>query len=85
MTDPVKDADTVAGARVFAHVCTPCHGDEGCGGHGGGPDITSVHSPELVACKVMSSRSTRMPSFSKSLMPWQIRDVSVFVAMKLDK
>ena len=32
-----------------------------------------------------SGKSTRMPGFSKSLTPWQIRDVSVFVAMKLGK
>ncbi len=85
MTVSVKDADTAAGARVFAHVCAPCHGDEGRGGHGGGPDITSVHSPELVASTVTSGKGTRMPRFSKSLTPWQIRDVAVFVAMNLGK
>ena len=85
VTVSVKDADTAAGAQVFAHVCAACHGDEGRGGHGGGPDITSVVSPELVASTVISGKSTRMPGFSKSLTPWQIRDVSVFVAMKLGK
>lgn len=85
VTLSVKDADTAAGAQVFAHVCAACHGDEGRGGHGGGPDITSVVSPELVASTVISGKSTRMPGFSKSLTPWQIRDVSVFVAMKLGK
>lgn len=80
----VKDADTVSGAQVFEHVCAACHGDDGRGGHGGGPDITSVVSPELVARTVISGKGTRMPGFSM-LPPWQIRDVSVFVATKLGK
>ncbi len=81
----VKDADTVAGAQVFAHVCAACHGDDGRGGHGGGPDITGVVSPELVATTLISGKGTRMPGFSKQLPPWQIRDVSVFVATRLGK
>lgn len=85
MVVSVKDADVANGAQVFAHICAACHGDDGRGGHGGGPDITKVSSPDLVASTVVSGKGTRMPSIGKSLSSLQIRDVAVFVATKLGK
>jgi quinohemoprotein ethanol dehydrogenase len=85
MTVSLKDADTVAGAQLFAKFCAKCHGAKGRGGHGGGPDITKVGSPELVARTVVSGTDTGMPPFSDTFTSWQIRDVSVFVATTLGK
>jgi alcohol dehydrogenase (cytochrome c) len=79
-----KDADTHAGSRVFARLCVACHGEEGKGGHGGGPDITPVNSPDVVANTVTNGKN-KMPAFNDSLSPNDIRDVSVFVATELGK
>jgi alcohol dehydrogenase (cytochrome c) len=79
-----KDGNAIAGAQVFAQVCTASHGEEGKGGHGGGPDITKVDSPELVANMVISGKNT-MPPFAAALTFAQIRDVAAYVATQLGK
>jgi quinohemoprotein ethanol dehydrogenase len=80
----VKDADTHNGAQVFSHLCSACHGEEGKGGHGGGPDITGIASADLVATTVTNGRGN-MPPLAISLTPNEIRDVAVFVATELGK
>jgi quinohemoprotein ethanol dehydrogenase len=79
-----KGGDAFAGARVFVQVCAACHGEEGKGGHGGGPDITKVNAPELVASTVISGKTT-MPPFAATLTFAQIKDVAAFVATQLGK
>jgi alcohol dehydrogenase (cytochrome c) len=76
--------NAAAGALVFAQVCAACHGEEGRGGHGGGPDITKVDAPELVANMVISGKNT-MPPFAAALTFAQIRDVAAFVSGQLGK
>lgn len=80
----VNEADANNGSQVFAHLCVACHGDEGKGGHGGGPDITGVTSPDVVASTVTNGKN-KMPPLSQALSPNDIRDVSVFVATQLGK
>jgi quinohemoprotein ethanol dehydrogenase len=80
----LKGGNAVAGAAVFAQVCAPCHGEEGKGGHGGGPDITQVTVPELVASTVIAGKNN-MPPFAAALSFAQIRDVAEFVASTLGK
>jgi quinohemoprotein ethanol dehydrogenase len=81
----VKDADAQSGGVVFTRVCVACHGEEGRGGHGGGPDITAVTSPGVVATAVTNGKNNKMPPFAASLSPNEIRDVAVFVATQLGK
>jgi quinohemoprotein ethanol dehydrogenase len=83
-TVSVAEADTHAGSQVFTRLCVACHGEEGKGGHGGGPDITGVTSPDVVANTVTNGKN-KMPPFSQTLSPNDIRDVSVFVATELGK
>ena len=83
-TVSAKEADTHNGSQVFAHNCVACHGEEGKGGHGGGPDITAMTSPDVVATAVTNGKN-KMPPFSQALSPNDIRDVSVFVAAELGK
>jgi quinohemoprotein ethanol dehydrogenase len=80
----VKGGDAVAGALVFARFCAACHGEEGKGGHGAGPDITQVNVPELVANTVVSGKNN-MPPFAAVLTFAQIRDVANYVAAQLGK
>jgi mono/diheme cytochrome c family protein len=79
-----KGGNASAGALVYAQVCAACHGEEGRGGHGGGPDITKVDAPELVASTVVSGKNT-MPPFAAALTFAQIRDVAAYVASQLGK
>jgi len=76
--------DAAAGAQVFMHYCAACHGDEGKGGHGAGPDITKVASIELVANTVTSGKNN-MPPFAAALTFAQLRDVATYVAVQLGK
>jgi quinohemoprotein ethanol dehydrogenase len=76
--------DPAAGARVFLQVCAACHGEEGKGGHGAGPDITQVVAPELVANTVIAGKNN-MPPFAAVLTFAQIRDVAAYVATQLGK
>jgi quinohemoprotein ethanol dehydrogenase len=80
----LKGGDVSAGALVFARVCAACHGEEGKGGHGGGPDITKSVPLELVANTVISGKNN-MPPFAAALTFAQIRDVAAFVASQLGK
>jgi mono/diheme cytochrome c family protein len=79
-----RGGDVVAGAAVYAQVCAPCHGEEGKGGHGGGPNITNVTAPELVGNTVVSGKNN-MPPFAATLTFAQIGDVAEYVATKLGK
>jgi quinohemoprotein ethanol dehydrogenase len=72
------------GAPIFAQFCAACHGEEGAGGHGGGPNITQVASLELVANTVISGKNN-MPPFAAALTFAQIRDVAAYVATQLGK
>jgi cytochrome c553 len=65
-------------------VCAACHGEEGKGGHGGGPNITQVKALELVANTVITGKNN-MPPFAATLTFAQIRDVAAFVAAELGK
>jgi alcohol dehydrogenase (cytochrome c) len=80
----VADANIEAGGKVFQQFCSQCHGETGQGGHGVGPDITPISSPEQVATTATNGKN-KMPPFGSVLTPDQIRDVAVFVAKKLGK
>jgi alcohol dehydrogenase (cytochrome c) len=76
--------NAAAGAAVFAQLCAACHGEEGKGGHGGGPDITQVTALELVANTVIAGKNA-MPPFAAALTFAQIRDVATYVTTALGK
>jgi alcohol dehydrogenase (cytochrome c) len=80
----VDRANVEEGAKVFASFCSQCHGEDGKGGHGVGPDVTTVTSPDIVAFTATKGKG-QMPPFEAVLSSAQIRDVAVFVAQKLGK
>jgi mono/diheme cytochrome c family protein len=80
----LNGGDPAAGAQVFAQYCAACHGEEGKGGHGAGPNITKVVALELVANTVISGKNN-MPPFAATLTFAQVRDVAAFVATQLGK
>src|SRR5215831_3789012 len=80
----VSDANVEAGEKLFVQFCSQCHGENGGGGHGVGPDITKVDNPDLVATTASNGKN-KMPPFGSVLTADQLRDIAVYVAKKLGK
>ena len=72
------------GESVFNTACVFCHGEQGEGGHGGGPTLQQLRSAAVVL-QVASEGRNAMPAFGGSLTPEQIRDVAAFVIERLAK
>ncbi len=78
---PPGNAD--AGKTVYDTACTFCHGEQGEGGHGGGPSLAEMRSVNAVL-QVVSEGRNDMPAFGTgALTSQQIRDVAAYVADKL--
>ncbi len=80
----VERANIEEGKMVFSTYCSQCHGNDGGGGHGVGPDITAITSADVVAFTATQGKG-QMPSFAEVLSRSQLRDVAVYVAQKLGK
>jgi quinohemoprotein ethanol dehydrogenase len=74
--------NAAAGETVYNTACVPCHGEQGEGGHGGGPSLQKVRGG-AVALQVVGEGRNAMPAFGGSLSAEQIRDVAAFVSERL--
>jgi mono/diheme cytochrome c family protein len=63
---------------VYLTACSFCHGEDGTGGHGGGPTLVEMTSPSDVERMVALGRNN-MPGFGGSLSEAEIRDVAAYV------
>jgi alcohol dehydrogenase (cytochrome c) len=72
------------GAAVYTTACLACHGEQGEGGHGGGPTLQAMSNAAVVLQLVSEGRNA-MPSFNGSLTAEQIRDVAAYVSERLAK
>jgi mono/diheme cytochrome c family protein len=77
-------ADLAGGKTVFDTACMFCHGEQGEGGHGGGPSLQAIKSAAVVMQTVSEGRRD-MPAFGGTFTPAQIRDVAGYVTQKLAK
>jgi mono/diheme cytochrome c family protein len=75
-------ASLASGRTVFEASCSPCHGEKGEGGHGGGPALTAATNRATVT-RVITEGRNLMPAFARSLTPEQIRDVTAHVVEAL--
>jgi quinohemoprotein ethanol dehydrogenase len=71
-------ADLDNGLAVYQAACTFCHGDDGAGGHGGGPAFFGALTLGAVI-QVVSEGRNDMPAFGPALSSEQVRDVSAYV------
>ncbi|HLF10230.1 MAG TPA: PQQ-binding-like beta-propeller repeat protein [Gammaproteobacteria bacterium] len=71
------------GKMVYDTACTFCHGEQGEGGHGGGPSLAAAGNVNAVLQIVSEGRNDMPPFGAGALTPEQIRDVSAYVAQKL--
>jgi alcohol dehydrogenase (cytochrome c) len=76
------EPDLANGKAVYDTACLACHGEQGEGGHGGGPTLAEASSFGAVL-QVVSEGRNDMPPFSGALSAEQIRDVSAHVARVL--
>jgi quinohemoprotein ethanol dehydrogenase len=76
------DANLLEGKRLFVQACGVCHGEDGRGGHGGGPALVGLRDLAVTVQTVTAGRNS-MPPFSAFLTPEQIRDVSAYVVETL--
>jgi len=70
------------GKTVFNTACMFCHGEQGEGGHGGGPSLQTMKNAAVVLQTVSEGRK-EMPAFAATLTAEQIRDVAGYVSQKL--
>jgi len=71
------------GKMVYDTACTFCHGEQGEGGHGGGPTLAAARNVNAVL-QIVSEGRNDMPAFGGgALTAEQIRDVSAYVAQML--
>jgi mono/diheme cytochrome c family protein len=80
----LEQANIEQGKTVFSTYCSQCHGKDGGGSHGVGPDIRAITSADVVAFTATEGKG-KMPPFKEVLSSAQLRDVAVYVARKLDK
>jgi alcohol dehydrogenase (cytochrome c) len=73
-----------AGATVYTTACLACHGEQGEGGHGGGPTLQAMGNATVVL-QVVSEGRNAMPAMAGTLTPEQIRDVAAYVSQRLAK
>jgi alcohol dehydrogenase (cytochrome c) len=76
-------ADLDNGRTVYDAACGFCHGEDGTGGHGGGPTLVDMRSVGAVIQRVNEGQND-MPAFGAALTPEQIRDVSAHVVRTLN-
>jgi quinohemoprotein ethanol dehydrogenase len=74
--------NAAAGKVVFERLCTPCHGDNGKGGHAEGKALSDNLSADAVMATVTTGRK-EMPPFAQVLSEKDRKDVAVYVSMLL--
>jgi alcohol dehydrogenase (cytochrome c) len=78
----VASADLANGQQIYERTCVLCHGEDGKGGHGTGAPLDAVTDLAATVEIIQTGRNT-MPSFSATLTPDDIRDVSAYVLERL--
>ena len=71
-----------SGGAVYTTACVACHGEQGEGGHGGGPTLQAMKNAAVVL-QVVSEGRNAMPAMAGTLTAEQIRDVAAYVSERL--
>lgn len=76
--------DAAAGKLVYERICTPCHGENGKGGHAEGAVLPDNVTAQTVMTIATTGRK-EMPSFEQTLSEKDRRDVAAYVSRLLAK
>lgn len=71
-------ADLARGAALYRDGCVACHGEQGAGGHGGGPALTATALSVSELMLVINAGRNNMPAFPQ-FSSQQLLDVSTYV------
>ena len=82
--DAGGQANADEGKAVYDRACKFCHGEQGEGGHGGGPSLQALRDSAVVV-QVASGGRNAMPAFGGTLTNEQMRDVAAYVSERLAK
>lgn len=77
-TNQVLTANLDNGSTVYDSACVACHGEQGQGGHGGGPDIRNSALSLSQLMLVVSNGRNAMPGFA-GFSEQELLDISTFV------
>ncbi|RPI63618.1 MAG: cytochrome c, partial [Lysobacterales bacterium] len=64
--------------------CVACHGEQGDGGHGGGPTLVGGLPLETIVAVSQAGRNT-MPPFGRAYSEADLRDVAAYIVEVLAK
>jgi quinohemoprotein ethanol dehydrogenase len=76
--------DAAAGKLAYERTCTPCHGENGKGGHAEGAVLPDSIAAQTVMTVATTGRK-EMPSFQQVLTEKERRDVAAYVSQMLAK
>jgi quinohemoprotein ethanol dehydrogenase len=80
--DAGGQANADDGKAVYDRACKFCHGEQGEGGHGGGPSLQALRDSAVVM-QVASGGRNAMPAFGGTLTNEQMRDVAAYISQTL--
>jgi quinohemoprotein ethanol dehydrogenase len=76
---PPRALDVDNGARIYKTACVPCHGENGRGGHGGGPPLVGRGLDSAKIISVTSTGRNNMPAFAATYSADDLRDISGYI------
>jgi alcohol dehydrogenase (cytochrome c) len=79
---PPRPVDLANGEILYKQGCLVCHGEEGSGGHGGGPSLLALPA-DYIAATAASGKGAAMPMFREVYSSDQLRDIAGYVATTL--
>ncbi|MEO7549946.1 MAG: PQQ-binding-like beta-propeller repeat protein [Croceibacterium sp.] len=81
-TRATQPIDLAGGAALYREACLACHGDDGAGGHGGGPSLLARPIDYIVTIAT-AGKGNAMPAFGAIYSPDQLRDIAAYVVTNL--
>jgi quinohemoprotein ethanol dehydrogenase len=79
-----RPLDVAHGRTLYAEACVACHGEQGDGGHGGGPTLVAGLPLETILAVSSTGRNT-MPAFGRAYTEADLRDVATYIVEVLAK
>jgi mono/diheme cytochrome c family protein len=77
-----RAANAENGATIYRAACVPCHGENGTGGHGGGPSLVKGQTHDLILMTASIGRNN-MPAFKSVYTPDELNDVTAYIQSTL--
>jgi len=81
---PARPVDVANGEKLYGQGCVACHGEDGGGGHGGGPSLLKGQTADAMIPVIAAGRNG-MPAYAAVYPADQIRDIAGFITEKLQK